>query len=57
MVKLYKQFTRILTTEGREAIIVDVYESPPGYEVEYVDEQGSTYGLEHDKIKKIIEST
>ncbi|WP_157360869.1 hypothetical protein [Numidum massiliense] len=52
---MYKQFSRILTKDDREAIIVDVYKSPPGYAIEYIDEPGSTYGLLPEKIKKLIE--
>jgi hypothetical protein len=53
---MFEQFSLILTIDDRKAVIVDVYDEPAGYEIEYTDEQGSTYGITPDKIKKLIES-
>ncbi|MFA9457421.1 hypothetical protein ACERJO_11720 [Halalkalibacter sp. AB-rgal2] len=50
-----KQFDTVRLLDGRDCVVLDIYSSPPGYEVEEVDENdGLTFSVSDAQIEKVL---
>ncbi|GIN39039.1 DUF4926 domain-containing protein [Heyndrickxia oleronia] len=49
-----KEFDVVETKDGKEGTILEVFQDPPGYLIEYDDDEQTIDSITDDKIEKII---